>query len=329
MPVSEVQANLYREAVLNAIERETRKNGGPKPAINPGHRLLFRWPPHSVTFDYHIMPSEFTHRAQMTVHGETHEVEVARTPFGVFGRCPSLWHDARGEDEDEMLVALEDAAEPLYNRYFAVASALGKDQPVKTPIRELAPTDWLQLLYCADRSLAHEAALHIETHPSPSDFGPALIAVLQDEAHPQRRSAQWEALDLFEDFPAFARNSGVQTQAIEAMRNLLLRSDDDCARTIFKAGVVLGGHICSDEAASALFQCLHCDNPIGRRSAIHAVFHLAEWRPDLKERILEELARPAGFDPEPVLAEFAQHMIRDIALGEVDHMMEPTFENET
>lgn len=264
----------------------------------------------------------------MSIHGETYEVEVAKTAFGVFGRCPSLWHDARGEDEDEMLVALEDAAEPLYNRYFAVARALGRDDPVKTPIRELEPSEWLQLLYCTDRSLAHEAALHIETHPSPSDFGPALISILQDESHPQRRSAQWEALDIFEDFPTFARSSSVQTEAVEAMKNLLLRCDDDYARTVFKAGVVMGGHICSDEAASALFQCLRSKKPIGRRSSIHAVFHLAEWRPDLKERILEELEYPAGNDPEPVLAEFAQHMIRDIGLGEVDHMMEPTFENE-
>jgi len=97
---------------------------------------------------------------------------------------------------------------------------------------------------------------------------------------------------------------------------------------VYKAGVVLGGHVCDDPAAAALFHCFHAPSRIGRRSAYHASFHLAEWRPDLRSQVLERLRQAALTDPEPLLAIFADKLADDVDRGEVDHVMEPMFPDE-
>ncbi|MFX8988315.1 hypothetical protein ABTN23_19740, partial [Acinetobacter baumannii] len=71
----------------------------------------------------------------------------------------------------------------------------------------------------------------------------ALLEILRDREHPMRRIAQWCVLDLFEDLPSYFPDDEGQKQAVDAMSGLLWDAEDDYARTVFKAGVVLGGHV--------------------------------------------------------------------------------------
>lgn len=324
---SDAAQALVRE-VLDAIAEASPPPGTPSPPVKPDHRHPFQWPPHPVSFDFHVLPHQFTGRTEVAIDDEIFEVEVATTPYGWFGRCRALWLEARGENEQDLLEALRRSAEPLITRQRTISRTLGLEGRFKGSLRELTDGQWLRLLYCPDRSIAHDAAGLIETSARTTLFAPALITILRDERHPHRRSAQWEVLDLFEDLPPFCPGPAEQAEAISAIRDLIWRAEDDYARTIFKAGTVLGGHICTDPAADALLECLRAPHKIGRRSAIHAVFHLAEWMPERKSQIVEALWEVARHDPEPSLRLFAESMARDVAAGEVDHMMEPVFEDE-
>src|SRR5207244_1266378 len=110
-------------------------------------------------------------------------------------------------------------------------------------LRELTPLDLLKLLYCEDRDVANEAKTEIELNASNHAFFPSLVHVLRDRLHPNRRSAQWCVLDLFEDLPSYCDSSQDEVAAVDAMKTLIWDAEDDFARTIYKAGVVLGGHL--------------------------------------------------------------------------------------
>ena len=70
--------------------------GGNTQAKRPSHRKAFHWPPHPISYSFHVLASDWSGQDSFTAHGETFSVRVAKTPNGVFGRCDAIWHeDAR------------------------------------------------------------------------------------------------------------------------------------------------------------------------------------------------------------------------------------------
>lgn len=313
---------------LKAFIEASVKRFGSTDLIKPNHRVAFHWPPPSVSGAFHVLASDWTEAAEFTTHGETFEVKVARNAFGVFGRCEKFWNEARGASLEEMLRALKKSTEPLLERQRIIAETLGVEGRWEMPIKTLAPTDLIKLLYCPDRDVAKEAQTCIETHASSGLFTAALIEILLDDQHPHRRSAQWCVCDMFEDLPAFARTDECQKRAINAIKMLIWNASDDYARTIYKAGVVLGGHICTNDAADALIACIFAPHPVARRSAQHAVFHLAEWLPERKGDIVEALIKASKEETNPLLKLFSASMAQDIEAGCTDHVTEPVFPEE-
>jgi hypothetical protein len=182
----------------------------------------------------------------------------------------------------------------------------------KGHVGDLGPLEHLKLLYCEDRDVANEAREEIETHARSGLYFPGLIAVLDDRRHPNRRSAQWCVLDLFEALPTFIESEREELEAVRAMKGLIWDAEDDYARTIYKAGVVLGGHLPYTYGWPVLLECLHAPSKIGRRSAIHGLFHVVEWVPQMREQVVEALREVAANDPEPILRDFAAAMADDV-----------------
>jgi len=329
MPTS--VTDVTAEQVLRAVEslqESARADSENAPLLKPSHRVPFHWPPHPVSADYHVLSTDWTGHAELTVGNEVFPVRLARTPHGVFGRIERLWAEARGNTEQEALANLASACKPLLARQALIARCLGLGNRYDGRIQDLSPIGLVLLLYCPDRDIAHDAQIQIETHASLNIFGPALVQILRDKWHPHRRSAQWAVLDMFEDLPSFFSEERPAAEAIDAIRLLLWDAPDDYARTIYKAGVVLGGHVCTEAAADALIACFGAPSKIGRRSAIHACFHLVEWLPGRKDEVLEGLNQVSAADPEPLLRAFAAAIARDIQAGELEHAMEPIFPDE-
>jgi len=316
-------------SLLAFIDRAVEENGGRTVAEKPGHRVPFHWPPHPVSYRYHVLSSDWDGKTTWTAHGETFTVTVANTPQGVFGRCDVLWHEARGDTLEAMLENLAETAQPLFTRQLAIHRTLGRGGRFLGHIRDLPPDDLVCLLYCPDRDVSNEARIEIETHASLKVFTPALIAILRDTRHPNRRSAQWCVLDLFEDLPSYCDTPELEREAIIAMRDLVWHSEDDYARTVYKAGVVLGGHLPDENGGPILLDCLTSPSKYGRRSAMHGLFHVVEWHPEQRERVVAALRAAASIEPEPLLGEFANHMADDIGARRIDHVQEPVFEDET
>jgi hypothetical protein len=135
-------------------------------------------------------------------------------------------------------------------------------------------------------------------------------------------------LDLFESLPDFCKQEDEELEAVRAMKELIWTAEDDYARTIYKAGVVLGGHIPYRHGGPTLLECLYAPSKIGRRSAIHGLFHVVEWIPEMRDLVVGALERVAATDTEPVLREFAASMAEDIAGAAQDHRVEPVFADE-
>lgn len=310
------------------IEEAVRQNGGATESKKPGHRKPFHWPPHPISYAYHVLASDWSGKAQFESHGETFDVEVAKTPHGVFGRCNKLWHEAKGDSLESMLENLKAGAEPLFNRQFTISRCLGRTERFQSNIGDLPPQELVRLLYCEDRDIAHSAKTSIETHASLRVFGPALVEILKDRRHPNRRTAQWCVLDLFEDLQSFCPTEAEQAAAVSAIRQLIWEAEDDYARTIYKAGVVVGGHFPAEVGGDVLLHCLKAPSRIGRRSAMHGLFHVVEWDPASRARVVAALQEAAETDPEPLLRDYAAHMASDIERAEMDHILEPSFPGE-
>ncbi len=298
---------------------------GDTSACEPGHRVKLQWPPHPVSRDYHVVASDWKEVTSFEAYGETFEVAVARTEHGVFGRCEALWQEGRGDDFEGMMAALREGAEPLFERQFAISRALGAGGRFKGRLHDLAPLELLRLFYCEIRDVAAAASVEVETRASSGLFFPALVAILNDRRHPQRRSAQWCVLDLFEDLGSFAHTEEEQSEAVSAMRGLLLDAEDDYCRTVYKAGVVLGGHVSGKLGGPALLSALEAPSRIGRRAAMHGLYHVVEWNPELRDIVVWALSGAANHDAEPVLRRYAADMARDIAAGR-DHVPDPVFD---
>jgi hypothetical protein len=294
-------------------------------AIRPPHRVKFHWPPHPVSYEYHVLATDWTGKATIEAYDEVFMVEVAKTPFGVFGRCAAIWHEARGETETEMLRNLRETAEPLFQRQRAIARCLEIPGRFISEMRDLSPLGLLKLFYCEDRDVANAAHEFIERSHFRNLYFPALCEILNDRSHPWRRSAQWCVLDLFEDLPSFTANKADEIKAIEAMQGLLWDAEDDYARTIYKAGVVLGGHLPHRHGGEALLYCLDAPSLVGRRSAIHGLFHVCEWVPEMEPRVVHALRDHAKTESDPQLGIFSFAIADDIERGGVDHTPEPVF----
>ncbi|MEQ1932288.1 MAG: hypothetical protein ABL962_00215 [Fimbriimonadaceae bacterium] len=326
MPEAELKSRLVKE--LNEFISAAVSEAKSTVARNPGHRHAFQWPPPSPSYRYHLPRSAWSGTATFVAHGEEFPVEVADTRYGVFGRCPATWHEARGKDLGEMLKNLKHSAEPLFQRQIMIATTIGRPGRFTGSLCQLEPLDILKLLYCPDRDVACDAHIEIETHASWHIFGPALIEILKDRRHPQRRSAHWCVLDLFEDLESFCETPELRDAAVKAIRDLIWDAEDDYARCIFKGGVVLGGHFPTGIGAPVLLECLHAPSKIGRRSAIHGLFHVVEWEPSMREEVAQALSECAERETDLLLRSFATHMAKDVAEGNYDHVQEPSFPEE-
>ena len=317
------EASSLVEALEAFVSREVGRNGGSTAARKPAHRVKFHWPPHPISYSYHVLPSDWTGSALFEAHGRSFALEVASTPYGVFSRSNDIWLEARGETLESMLQEMERTADPLFKRQDVIACCLEREGHFSGHIRDLAPEDLLKLLYCQDRDVANDARIEIETHTEVHQFTPALISILKDTRHPNRRSAQWCVLDLFEDLTSFCRTPEEQLEAVHAMRDLIWNAEDDFARTVYKAGVVLGGHLPHKLGGPTLLECLKSPSKIGRRSAIHGLFHVVEWMPAMREEVVLALQEESKIENDPQLQEFASLMARDIANGDYDiHWLE-------
>lgn len=312
---------------LHAFIDAAVARAGSTSAVNPGHRRPFHWPPPPVSPGYHVLSTDWTGKSSFEAYGETFDVTVATTPYGVFGRCNALWHEAKGATLAEMLGNLRNVADPLLKRQLCINETLGREGRFIGQLRDLPLDDLLKLLYCPDRDVANDARIEIDTHASLGVFAPALIEVLKDTKHPFRRSAQWCVLDLFEDLPSFCHTTESRAAATQAMRDLIWSAEDDFCRTTFKAGVVLGGHLPGEIGGPVLIECLDAPSRIGRRAAIHGLFHVVEWDPAQRDTVVAALRKVAKTDAEPQLREFAGHMASDIEAG-ADHITEPLFPGE-
>jgi len=327
MPLNQAAIQI-RDLLLEYIQQEVARYGSTT-AIKPGHHVRFQWPPHPISAEYRVHGDDFKDEDTFTLEGETFTAQFAETPYGIFGRIEHVWNEARGKTRSETLEILKRDLWPWLYRQTQIAQLLGLPHRFQGNIAELEPIALLKLLYAPDRDIAHESSLAIEAHASTRVFGESLIAILQDQTHPYRRSAQWVALDLFEDIPSFCPGPDQQELAIQSIRELIWNAQDDYARTIYKAAVVLGGHISTDSAAQALLDCFHAPHRIGRRAAYHASFHLAEWMPELRDSIAQKLHTAAQEDPEPILRTYAKAMAKDVEEGNEDHPNDPIFPEET
>jgi hypothetical protein len=278
--------------------------------------------------DFHVLASDWSGSDEFELDGEVFQISVAKTPFGIFGRCVKYWNEAKANSLEEVIEGLKKGLQPLLDRQRAIGQALGMQGRCTEEVRKLSRSQLVRLLYCRDRDAAAEAQKEIEKQASSGLFTEALIHILDDRTHPLRRIAQWCVLDMFEDLPAFCRSPEDEVKAVAAIRDLVWSANDDYARTIYKAGVVLGGHVCSDQSAEALLACMFAPSRVGRRSAMHAVFHLAEWMPEKRDLIVEQLTKASKNDSEPLLRTFAACMARDIETKAPEHVTEPMFPEE-
>ncbi len=315
-------------AGVNDVIQRANPSRTPLPAVDPGHRYSFHWPPHAISRDYHVTSDQWKTSSQHELRGESYEIQWAETEHGMFGRVIDLWNEAKGDSQDEVLFGLEKGAAPWLDRMDCISSTLGLQSRYHGLIRELTSGQLAALLFAQDRDIAYAASTEIEKRASQLTFSEAFVAILSDEYHPYRRTAQWCVLDMLEDYRAFCKTDAEVSANVDAILKLMMNAPDDYARTIYKAGVVLGGHFCNEPAANALIKCINAPSRIGRRSAMHAVFHLVEWLPDHRTDVVNALHSAAERESEPLLKEFALSQANDIESGAMEHKEEPVFSDE-
>lgn len=299
-----------------------------KDLVRPGHRVPFHWPPHPVSYAFHILKSDWTGKAKLTLKDREFEVKLAKSSYGVFARIDELWLEAKADTESGAIRGLIAAAEPYLGRMREIRKVLHLSEPFWGSVRELEPYQLLMLLYAPNRDIANEARIEIEKHAANRLYTDALIMILEDQDHPFRRSAQWCVLDLFEDLPSYVRNRAQEDTAVRAMRELIWSAEDDYARTIFKAGTVIGGHLSETYGGPVLVELLDSPSKFGRRSALHGLFHVVEWVEDLRHPITSTLKSHLLKETDPLLKEFNQALIADLEAGNYDHVPEPLFPEE-
>lgn len=314
------------QQLWNELSAFIDANAGP--LVKPGHRVKFNWPPPLVSYEYRIPAEDFVLSGSFEVEGETFTAKLAETPQGVFAKCETLWLEVKGESIEDALLELSEASLPLLNRQWAIARTLGLKERYAQRIRDLDAISHLKLLFCSDRDIAYTSNTIIEQQAAAGDYSYSLIQILRDRRHPNQRIAQWCVLDLFEDLRAFCKTDELMNLAIEAIEDFIFNSTDDYARCTFKAGVVVGGHMPSVVGGPVLTRCLLSPSKYARRSAIHGLFHVVEWEPTLRNKIVGELEAYAESELEADLRRFAVGIARDLRNEANDHLPEPVFQEE-
>src|SRR5947208_1030747 len=136
-------ADLLARELQTYIQEFVAKSGSSK-AIRPDHRVKFSWPPHPISYSYHVLASDWKGSAGFTSHGEDFPVVVAKTPHVVFGKCAPIWLEARGDTLESMLKKMAADAEPFLKRQFVIAECLERAGRFKGTVRELAAIDLLK-----------------------------------------------------------------------------------------------------------------------------------------------------------------------------------------
>lgn len=316
------------EALQLWTELDAYLEAHPGELVRPGHRIKFVWPPPPISYEFRIAPGRFTQKEIFKNQGEKFAAKIADTEFGIFGRCEELWLEARGETVEDVLDQLSESANPLLCRQRAIAKTLEMDKRYTGRIKDLPPIQLLKLLFCEDRDVAHTAHTDIELQAGQHGYGLSLVNILKDRRHAMQRTAQWNVLDLLEDVSAFFTSDDEMHQVVDAIVELMWDAPDDYIRCIFKAGVVLGGHMSSKYSLPALTKCLEAPSAFGRRSAVHGLFHVVEWDATTRSTVIATLAEYAEQEPEKALKEFAVGIAEDLKHGVIDHLPEPIFSGE-
>jgi hypothetical protein len=323
-----VTSSHVLEAYAASVERAVAAAGGQTRAIKPGHRIPFNWPPDLPSHRYHLRPDQWKPGGVLNVRGEDLTFDFAETDYGFFGRVEHLHNEALAENLEDLKVKLAEGCSPWFDRMEAIGRALGLPGRFRGSMTELTSDSLVTLLTCPDRDVAATAVSKIERRASEGVFLPSFLAILREARHPYRRIGQWCVLDMLEDHSAFAKTESEVTEVCAAIRDMMWDNPDDYARVVYKAGVVLGGHIVTPSAADALMACLNAPSRYARRSAMHAVFHLAEWMPERRIDIVAALKKAEVNETEPLLRAFAGHQARDVENQATDHVQEPVFPDE-
>jgi hypothetical protein len=313
---NELRAWLDARAIKYKGQNEPKK---------PDHYTPFHWPVHPISHDYAIPKGAWNQIVSWEFHGKIFEVLVAETHQGFFGRCEGMRAEAMGASLQGMLKELKKTCEPLYQRRMEVARRLDLPEPYQGSLNDLDLLSLFKLFFANDRALAHDAANRLETGLPHAMMPHAMLEILRETQHQNRRVAQWLVLDMLEHHESYVTSEVTDADFASALRDLMWDAQDDYARTIFKAGVVLGGHMCTPASANTILELFSAPSAIARRSAMHASFHLREWMPEQEQSVLEKLALIAESDPEPLLTVYANGLRADILSGDTDHVLEPTF----
>ena len=323
-----VTSSQVLEAYTASVERALAAAGGQTRAVKPGHRIPFNWPPDLPSHRYHLRPDQWTSGGTLHVRGEDLAFDVAATDYGFFGRVEHLHNEALAGTIEDLKVRLAEGCAPWFDRMEAIGRTLGRPGRFHGSLSDLNSAELVVLLTCPDRDVAASVLSKIERRASEGVFLPSLLAILRESRHPYRRIGQWCVLDLLEDHSAFAKSEAEVSEVCAAIRDMMWDNPDDYARVVYKAGVVLGGHIVTPAAADALMACLKAPSRYARRSAMHAVFHLAEWMPERRIDIVAALKKAETNETESLLRSFAAHQARDIEDQATDHVQEPVFPDE-
>ena len=70
MPVAGEAAGLVK-SLDEFITREVELNGGSTRVIKPAHRVKFLWPPHPVSYSFHLLASDWAGSTTFDAHGES------------------------------------------------------------------------------------------------------------------------------------------------------------------------------------------------------------------------------------------------------------------
>ena len=93
-------SSLFKEKPFDATEilhglREfitlAAASYGTTEAVRPPHRVKFHWPPHPISYEYHVLGSDWSGETSFVAHGETFPVRLV-----VHGHHPTVSHRHHG-----------------------------------------------------------------------------------------------------------------------------------------------------------------------------------------------------------------------------------------
>ena len=122
-----------------AVAAAVKTASGRTVPVRPSHRIPFHWPPHAVSMDFHVLASDWSGSDEFELDGEIFEVSIAKTPFGIFGRCVKYWNEAKANSLEEVIEGLKKGLKPLLDRQRAIGHALGMPGRCTDEVRKSLP----------------------------------------------------------------------------------------------------------------------------------------------------------------------------------------------